>query len=70
MKNLLLLSAIALFLVSCSEDEPCCGTVREKKITYDSKDMPTGYSVKTECGTFQVSKEEYFTISMSSTYCK
>ena len=70
MKKLILSLVIALAFVSCSEDEPCCGTVREKKITYDSKDMPTGYSVKTECGTFQVSKEEYFTIPMSSTYCK
>jgi len=70
MKNLLLLSMIALLLASCSNDEPCCGTVVNKKITYDSKDMPTGYSVTTECGTFQVGKDEYFTIMPSSTYCR
>ena len=60
-------------LTSCTPNEQC-GIVRGKKIIYGqeygNKDMPIGYSITTEYGTYQVSKTEYESVAMSSTYCK
>ena len=74
MKTLLLLFGLSLAFTSCTPDELQCGIVMNKKIIYgkeyDNKDMPIGYTITTEHGTYQVSKSEYESVSYSETYCK